>query len=380
MKIIKYLIIAFLVFGVLFSAAYFAKTNSKSSITYETEKLFKTTIEKETVITGKIIPEDEVEVKPQIGGIIDRIFVKEGDEVTTGDLIARIKVVPNEQNLNAARGRLKKAQIALETRTKDFARNKKLYEKGIIANAEFIGIELQYNQAKQDVLNAKSDLQIIREGSIGGSSAANTDIRATVPGTVLEIPVKAGDQVIESNSFNSGTTIAAIADLSKMIFEGKVDEAEVASLQLGTTLKVSLGAVEDQELEAILKFIAPKGTEEQGAVQFKIEADMLLNDSIVVRAGYSANASIVLERKVDVLALREALLQFDRKTQEPYVQIMTGDQKFERKDVKLGISDGENVEILEGVEEADDVKVWNRTEELKDDNKNTDTDTDEEDA
>ena len=131
-------------------------------------------------------------------------------------------------------------------------------------------------------------------------------------------------------------------------------------------------------MEAILKFIAPKGTEEQGAVQFKIEADMLLNDSIVVRAGYSANASIVLERKVDVLALREALLQFDRKTQEPYVQIMTGDQKFERKDVKLGISDGENVEILEGVEEADDVKVWNRTEELKDDNKNTDTD--EEDA
>jgi HlyD family secretion protein len=376
MKIVKYLIIAFLVFGVLFSAAYFAKTNSKSSVTYETEKLFKTTIEKETVITGKIIPQDEVEVKPQIGGIIDRIFVKEGDKVTRGDLIARIKVVPNEQNLNAAKGRLKKAQIALETRTKDFVRNKKLYDKGIIANAEFIGIELQYNQAKQDVLNAKSDLQIIREGSIGGSSAANTDIRATVPGTVLEIPVKAGDQVIESNSFNSGTTIAAIADLSKMIFEGKVDEAEVASLRLGTTLKVSLGAVEDQELDAVLKFIAPKGTEEQGAVQFKIEADMLLNDSIVVRAGYSANASIILERKEDVLALREALLQFDRKTQEPYVQIMTGDQKFERKDVKLGISDGENVEILEGINEDDAVKVWNRTEELKDNNTNTDNDED----
>ena len=376
MKIIKYFTIAFLIIRVLFSAAYFAKTNSKSSVTYKTEKLFKTTIEKETVITGKIIPEDEVEVKPQIGGIIDRIFVNEGDKVTMGDLIARIKVVPNEQNLNAAKGRLKKAQIALETRTKDFDRNKKLYDKGIIANAEFIGIELQYNQSKQDVLNAKSDLQIIREGSIGGSSAANTDIRATVPGTVLEIPVKAGDQVIESNSFNSGTTIAAIADLSKMIFEGKVDEAEVASLRLGTTLKVNLGAVEDQDLDAILKFIAPKGTEEQGAVQFKIEADMLLDDSIVVRAGYSANASIVLERKADVLALREALIQFDRKTQEPYVQIMTGDQKFERKDVKLGISDGENVEVLQGVDEEDAVKVWNRTEDLKDDNKNANTDED----
>ncbi len=373
-KFTKYILITLLVFGVLFSAAYFAKTNSKSAITYKTEKLFKTTIEKETVVTGKIVPEDEVEVKPQIGGIIDRIFVEEGDQVTMGDLIARIKVVPNEQNLNAADGRVKKAQIAFNTRKKDFDRNKILYEKGIISNADFIANELLFNQAKQDVLNAESDLQIIKEGSIGGSSAANTDIRATVPGTVLEIPVKEGDQVIESNSFNAGTTIAAIADLGKMIFEGKVDEAEVASLRVGTPLKVSLGAIEDQELDASLQFIAPKGTEEQGAVQFKIEADLVLNDSIFVRAGYSANASIVLDRKEDVLALREALIQFDRKTQDPFVEIMTGDQKFERREVKLGISDGVNVEILEGIAEEDQVKVWNRTEERDEDNKNEEDD------
>jgi HlyD family secretion protein len=192
-KISKYILISLFVFGVLFSAAYFAKTNSKSAITYKTETLFKTTIEKETVITGKVIPEDEVEVKPQIGGIIDRIFVEEGDQVTTGDLIARIKVVPNEQNLNAAQGRVKKAQISFATRKKDFDRNKSLYEKGIISNADFIANELLFNQAKQDVLNAESDLKIIKEGSIGGSNAANTDIRATVPGTVLEIPVKEGD-------------------------------------------------------------------------------------------------------------------------------------------------------------------------------------------
>ena len=224
------------------------------------------------------------------------------------------------------------------------------------------------------MLNAESDLKIIREGSIGGSSAANTDIRATVPGTVLEIPVEEGDQVIESNSFNAGTTIAAIADLGKMIFEGKVDEAEVASLRVGTPLKVSLGAIEDQELDASLKFIAPKGTEEQGAVQFKIEADMVLSDSIFVRAGYSANAAIVLERKEGVLALREALIQFDRKTQDPYVEVMTGDQKFERREVELGISDGVNVEILKGVSKEDQVKVWNRTEERDDNNKNSDDD------
>ena len=369
-KVTKYILITLLVFGVLFSAAYFAKTNSKSAITYKTETLFKTTIEKETVITGKVIPEDEVEVKPQIGGIIDRIFVEEGDQVTTGDLIARIKVVPNEQNLNAAQGRVKKAQISFATRKKDFDRNKSLYEKGIISNADFIANELLFNQAKQDVLNAESDLKIIKEGSIGGSNAANTDIRATVPGTVLEIPVKEGDQVIESNSFNAGTTIAAIADLGKMIFEGKVDETEVASLRVGIPLKVSLGAIEDQELDATLQFIAPKGSEEQGAVQFKIEADMVLNDSIFVRAGYSANASIVLDRKEDAFALREALIQFDRKTQDPFVEVMTGDQKFERRDVKLGISDGVNVEVLKGVSEEDQVKVWNRTEERDEDNEN----------
>jgi HlyD family secretion protein len=194
-----------------------------------------------------------------------------------------------------------------------------------------------------------------------------------VPGTVLEIPVKEGDQVIESNSFNAGTTIAAIADLNKMIFEGKVDEADVASLQIGTPLSVSLGAVEDQELNATLTFIAPKGTEEQGAVQFKIEADMELNDSVFIRAGYSANASIVLERKENVPSLREAVIQFDRKTQDPYVEISVGDQKFERKDVKLGISDGIHVEILEGVSEEDEVKVWNRTEE-RDNNNNEEDD------
>ena len=362
MKITKYIIIVLFVFGLLFSAAYFVKTNSKSAITYKTEQLFEVTIEKETVVTGKVVPEDEVEVKPQIGGIIETIFVEEGHQVSVGDLIARIKVVPNEQNLNAARGRLKKTQIALTTLKQDFIRNQKLFEKGIIASAEFLSNELQYNQAKQDVLNAESDLKIIKEGSIGGSNSANTDIRATVSGTVLEIPVKEGDQVIESNSFNAGTTIAAIADLNKMIFEGKVDEAEVASLTVGTALKVSLGAIEDQELNASLKFIAPKGTEEQGAVQFKIEADLALNDSIFVRAGYSANASIILDRKEDALALREALIQFDRKTQEPFVEVMIADQEFERRDVKLGISDGVNVEILEGVSEGEAVKVWNRTE------------------
>ena len=367
MKILKYIGISVLIAGSLFAAAFFVKTNNKSAITFETQKIFKTSIEKKTVVTGKVIPEDEVEITPQIQGIIDGIYVEEGDQVKNGDLLAKIKVVPNEQNLNSAEGRLANSRIILKNAKIEYERNKSLFKNGIISKQQFDNVELNYNQAKLDVSNSKSDLQIIRLGSKGGSASANTNIRATVAGTVLEIPVEKGDQVIASNSFNAGTTVATIADLNKMIFEGKVDEAEVGKLVIGMPLEVNLGAVEDKSLKAKLKFIAPKGNEEQGAVQFKIEADLFLNDSIFVRAGYSANASLVLERKDSVMAISESLLQFDSKTEEPYVEIEVGDQKFERKDIEIGISDGVNVEIISGITEDDKIKVWNKAEPLKKD-------------
>ena len=365
MKILKYIGIALLVFGALFAAAFFIKTNNKSAIVYDTQTVITTSIERKTVVTGKVIPEDEVEIKPQIQGIIEALFVEEGDLVNTGDLLAKIKVVPNEQNLNSAEGRLANSRIVLKNAEIELNRNKDLFEKGIISKQNFDNVQLRFNQSKQDVSNAVSDLQIIRSGSKGGAASANTNIRATVPGTVLEIPVEEGFQVIASNSFNAGTTIATIADLNKMIFEGKVDEAEVGKLRVGMPLEVNLGAIEDQALEAQLKFIAPKGNEEQGAVQFIIEADLFLNDSIFVRAGYSANASLVLERKDSIMAIPEALLQFDRETEEPYVEVQTEDQKFERKDVEIGISDGVNVEIISGLTKEDQIKVWNKTEPIK---------------
>ncbi len=365
MKILKYIGITLLISGALFAAAYFIKTNDKSAIIYETKTIINTSIEKKTVITGKVIPEDEVEIKPQIQGIIDALFVEEGDKVKTGDLLAKIKVVPNEQNLNAAEGRVANSKIVLKNAQIEFKRNKNLFDKGIISKQDFDNVQLRYNQSKLDVSNAVSDLQIIRLGSKGGAASANTNIRATVPGTVLEIPVEEGFQVIASNSFNAGTTIATIADLNKMIFEGKVDEAEVGKLIVGMPLEVNLGAIEDQSLEAKLKFIAPKGNEEQGAVQFKIEADLFLNDSIFVRAGYSANASLIIERKDNVMAIEESLLQFDRETEKPYVEIQIGDQKFERRDIEIGLSDGVNVEVISGLTEEDQIKVWNKTEPIK---------------
>ncbi len=373
MKILQYIGITLLILGSLFAAAYFIKTNNKSVITYDTQTPFTTSIENKTVVTGKVIPEDEVEIKPQIQGIIETIFVEEGDLVNTGDLLAKIKVVPNEQNLNSAKGRLENAKIVLKNSEVEYKRNQDLFEKGIISKRDFENVKLQYDQAIQNVENSTADLQIIRLGSTGGAASANTNIRATVPGTVLEIPVEEGFQVIASNSFNAGTTIATIADLNKMIFEGKVDEAEVGKLNVGMPLEVNLGAIEDQSLAATLKFIAPKGNEEQGAVQFIIEADLFLNDSIFVRAGYSANASLVLERKDSIMAISESLLQFDRDSEKPYVEIEIGDQKFERRDIEVGISDGINVEILSGLTQEDKIKVWNKTEPLKKGDEETET-------
>ena len=364
-KALKYVVIVVVVLAALWAAMFFIRTNSKSAITYETKKPFISTIEKKTVATGKVVPEDEVEIKPQISGIIDEIYLEEGAKVKAGDLIAKIKVVPNEQSLNQASGRVRNAQLTLNNTKIEYDRNKSLFDKGVISSQDFNSLQLQYNQATQELNNAQADYQIIKKGSAGGSSTANTNIRATVSGTVLEIPVKEGDQVIQSNNFNDGTTIATIADLTKMIFEGKVDEGEVGKLKVGTPLQISLGAIEDKKFDAKLRFIAPKGVEESGAVQFKIEGDVAVGDDVLIRAGYSANASLVLDRKENILVIPEALLQFDKVTDQTYVEVLVGDQKFERKDVKIGISDGVNVEIVSGITEADAVKVWNKTEPIK---------------
>ncbi|MCW5516219.1 efflux RND transporter periplasmic adaptor subunit [Muriicola sp. Z0-33] len=364
-KIVKYILIGVLVIGALWAAAFFVKSNSKGAITFETQKPFTSSIEMKTVATGKVIPEDEIEIKPQISGIIEKIFMEEGEDVRAGDLIARIKVVPNEQALNQARGRVRSAEIALNNTTTEYNRNKALFDKGVISSQDFNALQLQFDQAQQELQNSRADYQIIRRGSAGGSSSANTNIRATVTGTILEIPVEEGDQVIQSNNFNDGTTIASIADLGKMIFEGKVDEGEVGKLKVGMPLKISLGAVEGKELDAKLKFIAPKGIEETGAVQFKIEGDVEVDTTFMIRAGYSANASLVLEKKDSIMVIPEALLQFDKETDKPYVEVSVGEQKFERKDIEIGISDGVNVEIVSGITEEDEVKVWNKTEPVK---------------
>jgi len=349
---------------------WFGKMNSKAPVQFDTEKAFKATIVKKTVATGKVTPLEEIEIKPQITGIIDKIYLLEGAKVKKGDLIATVRVVPNEQSLTSAKGRVDNAKIRVNNAEISYNRNKKLYDKGVISASAYEAVELTFNQAKQDLLNARNDYQIIRSGSSGTGGMANTNIRAQMSGTILQIPVKEGDQVIQSNNFNAGTTIASIADMNKMIFEGKVDEAEVGKIKMNIDLDITLGAVDDKKFPAKLNFIAPKGTEESGAVQFTIKADVTLDDNYFLRAGYSANAEIILEQKDSVLSIKESILQFDKKTDKPYVEIKTGEDTFERRNVELGISDGINVEILSGVTADDEIKVWNKKAKKKEDDEN----------
>ena len=357
--------IIILILGFLFAIAYFVRTNSKSAIEYDTTTAFTSSIQKTSVVTGTVIPEDEVEIKPQLNGIIQQILVEEGDIVENGDLIAVIKVVPDERSVYSAQSQVNAARLNVANAEKQISRAQELYSKQIISQQEFEDLELSFNTAKENLKAAENDLEIIRKGSVSGSSTANTNIRATVSGTILEIPVKLGDQVIAANNFNAGTSVAIIADLNKMIFEGKVDEAEVGGLQIGQDIIVSMAAIPNKEFEAKLKFVAPKGTEEGGAVQFKIEADLTLDEDSFVRAGYSANGSLVVDNREDILVIYESLLQFDRRTQQPYVEVETSDQNFERKDIQIGLSDGIIVEILSGIEITDKIKIWNKTEPIK---------------
>lgn len=339
---------------------YFKDSNSKDIVEYKTEKPFYSSVDTKIVATGKLNPEEEIEIKPQISGIVDKILVEEGDLVIKGDLIAKIRVVPNEQALVSAQSRIKTTKLSYNNAKTLFERNKTLFEKGYISRQDFENNELSLNQAEEVYNQAQNDYQIIKQGSVLGGGSANTNIIAQISGTILEIPVREGDQVIESNNFNAGTTIATVADMSQMIFEGKVDESEVEKLEEGIDIKVILGAINEKEFPAKLTFVAPKGIEQNGAVQFTIKADVEVESSKSIRAGYSANAEIEVESKDSVLVINESLLQFNRITEKPFVEILNDNGDFRTKNVEIGISDGINIEIIEGVKLTDQIKVWNK--------------------
>jgi HlyD family secretion protein len=326
-------------------------------VVFETAKVFRTDIIKKTVATGTIIPRKEVAIKPRVSGIIEKVYVVEGQRVRTGDPIAKVKIVPDMVSLNNAQGRVQMAELSVSDAQQHYDRQKNLLDQGVVAKAEFQSVNTALLNAKQELTAAQNNLQLIEEGALKGhGTASNTIIRSTASGMVLEVPLKEGSSVIESNTFNEGTTIATIADMGEMIFEGKLDESEVGKVKEGMELLITIGALEGHTFTARLEHISPKGIAENGAVQFKIKAQVKLKEGVTVRSGYSANADIVLSRKDSVLALPEALLIFGSTPDSVFVEVETTPQTFIKKPIKTGLSDGINIEVLAGLDTADRVK------------------------
>jgi HlyD family secretion protein len=326
-------------------------------VVFETEKAFYTDIIRKTVATGTIAPKREVAIKPRVSGIIEKVFVQEGQMVKNGDPIAKVKIVPDMVSLNNAQNRIQMAELAVSDAQQSFDRQKVLLDKGVIAQAEFQPLQTQLKNAKQELSSAESNLQLIEAGALKGQgNASNTIIRSTASGMVLSVPLKEGNSVIESNTFNEGTTIATIADMGEMIFEGKVDESEVGKLKEGMELLITIGALEGHTFSARLDHISPKGVEENGAIQFKIKAEVELKKDAFIRSGYSANADIVLERKDSILAISEALLVFGTDVDSTFVEVEISEQNFEKRAVKLGLSDGINIEVISGLDTTDRIK------------------------
>ncbi|WP_115462633.1 efflux RND transporter periplasmic adaptor subunit [Winogradskyella aurantiaca] len=354
---------------------YLWQKNQEDPIKYTTDGPSNETIVVNTVATGSIVPEEEVLIKPNISGVIEEVYIEAGEYVQAGDLIAKIRVIPNVSSLASAQNSialnetaLQTAEINYKTQKAIYDRQKSLFDKGVISANDFDGINNTYLQAKQSVEQARINLtqskqnyDIIKTGTTQGlGNIAQTQVRATVSGMVLDVPVKAGNQVIEANNFNEGTSIASLADIKKMIFEGKVDESEVGKIKEGLPLEITVGAIENQKFEAVLDYIAPKGVEENGAIQFEIKGTLKQIDSTFIRAGLSANASIILEKAEEVLAIKEALVQYDPETKKPFVEIEISDQKYEKRDVELGVSNGIYVEVKSGITKDDKIKVWNQ--------------------
>ena len=357
----KYVKIAALVIiGLIFLGTFgFLYQKSKpKTLVYETLTTTIADLEKTTVATGKIEPRDEILIKPQISGIIDVVYKEAGETVKKGEVIAKVKVIPELGQLNAAESRVRLAEINARQSETDFNRMKTLYEQKLISSEEYEKSEVTVKQAREELQTAKDNLQIVKEGITQNSASfSSTLIRSTIDGLILDVPIKAGNSVIMSNTFNDGTTIATVADMNDLIFRGNIDETEVGLLHEGMPVKITLGALQNKTFEAELEYISPKGVEENGANQFEIKAAIHVPDTITVRSGYSANAEIVLERAHQVLTVPESTIEFSGDS--TFIYILTDsvpEQKFHRQPVTTGMSDGIRIQIKQGLKEGQKVR------------------------
>lgn len=329
-------------------------------VTYETKSPVVRDVVAKTVAAGAIVPRREVAIKARVSGVLEELHVEPGQYVKTGDLIAKIKIIPNVVAVNSAEARLDAARISVKNAESEHVRFEKLFRQQLVTQSEFNRVDLDLKLSRQELNAARNNLELVKNGAIRGSGKVSNLVRSTVEGMVIEVPMEKGGSVIEANNFNEGTTIASVADMNDMIFQGHVDESEVGKLKEGMPVSISIGAIEGRKFGGKLEYIAPKGVEKDGTIEFEVRARIDLEPGTFIRANYSANADVILDRRDRVTALSESLIQFDKG--KPYVEVETAPQKFEHKAVKLGLSDGLYVQVLDGLSPKDKVKVFQPTE------------------
>ncbi|MDR2894970.1 MAG: efflux RND transporter periplasmic adaptor subunit [Alistipes sp.] len=349
-----------LVVAVVLGTFYWLWSKSRpEEIVYEVVEASVGTIQNTSVATGKVSPRDEIMIKPQVQGIIAELRKEAGDFVTEGEVIAVVKVIPDMAQLNSAESRVRIAEIQLETTRAAHGRQVALFDAGVISSEEMETSEAEYRRAEEELANSRDNLDIVREGASKRSTdISNTQVRSTITGMILNIPVKVGSSVINANTFNEGTTIATVADMSDLIFIGNVDETEVGRVHTGMPVDLTIGAVENRTFAADLEYISPQGVEQNGAILFEIKAAAAIPDSVQIRAGYSANAEIVLARVEDVVTVPESTVTFSGDS--TFVFLLTDSlakpKVFERHDIKTGISNGISIEVVEGLVEGQKIR------------------------
>ena len=335
----------------------YQKSKPKTTV-YETITPEIADLEKTTVATGKVEPRDEVLIKPQISGIISEVYKEAGQTIKQGEVIAKVKVIPELGQLNSAESRVRVAEISTAQAETDHERIKKLYNDKLISREDYEKSEVEIKKAREELQTAKDALEIIKEGITKNSASfSSTLIRSTIDGLILDVPIKVGNSVIMSNTFNDGTTIATVANMNDLIFKGKIDETEVGRIHEGTPVKITLGALQDMKFDAVLEYISPKSVENNGSNQFEIKAAITVPDSITIRSGYSANAEIELQRANNALTVPESAIEFSGDS--TFVYVLTDSvptQKFTRRQVQTGISDGVNIEIKSGLKANESIR------------------------
>ena len=357
-KFLKITLLVVLTAGIIGTFVFLWMKSRPKVVVYETVNAEITDLQKTTVATGKVEPRDEILIKPQISGIIDEVYKEAGQSIRKGEVIAKVKVIPELGQVNSAESRVRLAEINEKQAQTDFDRVEKFFKDKLISREDFEKSEVALKQARVEVQTAKDALEIIKEGITKNSaSLSSTLIRSTIDGLILDVPVKAGNSVIMSNTFNDGTTIATVANMNDLIFKGKIDETEVGRIHEGMPVKLTIGALQNLTFDAKLEYISPKGVEENGANQFEIKAAVSVPDSVQIRSGYSANAEIVLQRAQQTLAVPESVIEFSGDS--TFVYVMTDsvpEQKFQRKPVTAGMSEGIKIEIKSGVTAKDKIR------------------------